>query len=91
MPGAKGKSGGARRGAGRKPKEQSEELQSLLDKGWPEAARLKVIRKMASKAAAGDVKAATLLMAYGYGKPIETKQLTGEGGGPVVLRVKYDK
>jgi hypothetical protein len=36
--------------------------------------------------------AATLLLAYGFGKPVQPTEITGEGGKPVemVFRVVYE-
>jgi hypothetical protein len=36
--------------------------------------------------------AATLLLAYGFGKPVQPTEITGEGGNPVemVFRVVYE-
>jgi hypothetical protein len=33
--------------------------------------------------------AAALLLAYGFGKPVQPTELVGDGGGPVVFRVEY--
>jgi hypothetical protein len=33
--------------------------------------------------------AATLLLAYGFGKPVQPTEHLGEGGGPIVFRVEY--
>lgn len=34
--------------------------------------------------------AATLLLAYGFGKPVQPAEITGEGGGAVTFRVVYE-
>ena len=34
--------------------------------------------------------AATLLLAYGFGKPIQPTELTGTEGGPITFRVVYE-
>lgn len=83
------KNGGARRGAGRKPKETSEELISLLDQAWPVEKRLQAIRKHATLAAKGNEKSFQILMNYAYGKPVDRKEITGEDGGAVEIRVVY--
>ena len=35
------------------------------------------------------IDAATLLLAYGFGKPVQPTEHFGEGGGPVIFRVEY--
>jgi hypothetical protein len=79
--------GGKRPGAGRRPKRQSEELQRLLKKAWPKDAREAVIRKMSEEAQAGNVKAATLLLNYEFGKPVERQEITGADGEPLMQPV----
>ena len=69
MAGIKGRSGGARAGAGRKPKPQMEELRSLLDEAWPREARINAIRALACFSDAGFPGAMRLLLAYAYGTP----------------------
>src|SRR6188768_3908335 len=34
--------------------------------------------------------AAALLLAYGYGKPVQPAELTGDAGGAIVFRVVYE-
>lgn len=63
--------GGARPGAGRKPKEQLAELAELLNEAWPEHERIATIQHHAMLAAAGDRHAFKLLMAYAYGTPVQ--------------------
>lgn len=35
------------------------------------------------------IDAATLLLAYGFGKPVQPTEHLGEGGGPIIFRVEY--
>lgn len=74
--GARPNTGGKRPGSGRKSKAEEMGLRELLDSAWKIADRRKVIDRLAELAGEGDVKAATLLMAYAYGKPHETIQAT---------------
>jgi hypothetical protein len=69
--------GGARPGAGRKPKEVKDSLPGLLQEGWPREDRLACIQALAGKASGGDVKAAALLLGYSYGKPKEPIEVSG--------------
>ena len=84
------KHGGAREGAGRKPKRDEEELKALLNKAWPKSERLAAIKKHAQQAKDGNEKSFQILMAYGYGKPVDRKEITGENGAAIVLKVVYD-
>src|SRR5262245_54338393 len=79
MAGVKGKSGGRRKGSGRKAKEVEIELSKLLDAGWSLEEREKAISVFASRAAEGDLNAFQLLLAYSYGKPTERYQHSHEG------------
>lgn len=71
--------GGARPGAGRKPRVDEQELNSLLDKGWPQADRLKAIQKLAAQAIEGDREAFKILAAYTFGTPKATVDLNHGG------------
>ena len=42
-----------------------------------------ILRKLRAMAAQGNMKAIELLLAYGYGKPKQQIEHTGEGGGPI--------
>lgn len=85
------KHGGARRGAGRKTKADEQAALDLMNEAWPASRRKRAVQKMAREAEAGNVKAYMALMAYAYGKPKETHEHQGSGGGPVVLKVVYGK
>jgi hypothetical protein len=95
MAGVKGRSGGRRPGQGRKSKAEEMGLQALLDKCWTRADREKCIRALAKTAndplSSNRIEAVKILMGYCFGKPIEKKEVTGENGGEMVLRVVYDK
>lgn len=73
--------GGARPGAGRKPKFQDLDLQGLLSDTWPREKRHAAFTRLAEKADSdrGDsIEAIKLLLAYSYGKPIERQEHSGE-------------
>ena len=73
--------GGARPGAGRKPKAQDLELHALLNDAWPLEKRRAVIESLVETAegiSKSSVSAAQLLLAYAYGRPIERQEHTGE-------------
>lgn len=83
------KRGGARPGAGRKRKTEEEEIKRAFLQGWPESDRIQTIEVMGHRARAGDVKAATLLMNYAYGRPIERQVISGESGEAIRIEVAY--
>lgn len=88
MADGRAKNGGARPGAGRKPKYDEEELRILLDKSWPLSARVKALKACATKAAEGSLPHIEFLSAYSYGKPKERKEhSTGEDG--LVIRIEH--
>jgi hypothetical protein len=61
--------GGPRPGAGRKPKQLSEQLRRLLDEAWDDDERKATIEAAVTAAKDGDMVAFRTLMAYGYGTP----------------------
>jgi hypothetical protein len=86
MAGIKGR-GGQKGRSGRKSKAEELGLNALLNKCWTTAQREDCIRKLATLANDGDLDAIKLLMAYTFGKPKESVDLTSTGD--VVLRVIY--
>ena len=64
MAGLKGRSG-------RAPRSVEQNLHSLLDSHWPIADRIQVIKTLHKNAIEGSYQAASLLLAYAYGKPTE--------------------
>lgn len=64
--------GGARQGAGRKPKAQEKELIEKLDNIIDKE---EVIKKLKELIGEGDIRALNLYMGYRYGKPKETKDI----------------
>lgn len=68
IPGAGGKKGRS----GRKTKAVELGLPALLEECWSMESRRAVIRKLGDLAKQGNEKAASLLLAYTYGKPHET-------------------
>jgi hypothetical protein len=91
--GAKGNSGGKKGRSGRKSKAEELGLAALLDKCWTVADREKCLRALAKTAndplSSDRMDAVKLLMGYSFGKPTEKKEITGEGGGPLTLKVVY--
>jgi hypothetical protein len=72
-------------------------LQALLDKCWTVEDREKCILKLAQDTRSNVFsvrhEARKLLMAYTFGKPTETHEHTGRGGGPIetlVITPKLD-
>ena len=63
------------------------ELTNILNKTWTLEHRKKAIEQAAAAAAAGDLDALKLLLAYAYGKPVERKEVTGENGDPLAFKV----
>lgn len=82
--------GGARPGAGRKPNSAREELPRLLDNAIPLADRTAILVALAEAAKDGDIKAATLVLAYLYGRPIERQEVTGDAQGPLKVVVEFE-
>lgn len=74
MPGQVGNSGGKKGKSGRKSKAEEMGLAGLLDRVWPLQDREDVIKALHAKAVDGNEKAASLLLAYAYGKPPERIQ-----------------
>lgn len=85
--------GGARPGAGRKPKRDEQALADLLDQAWPVEEREATIRYHALQAARGDRHAFKLLMAYAYGTPVQRSEISGPDGGaiPVSIEAALDR
>ena len=83
--------GGKRPNSGRKSKAEELGLAELFETAWPLADRQAVVEALSKQAKEGNVQAASLLMSYAYGKPTEKHEVGGEGGGPIVLKVVYDK
>ena len=64
--------GGARKGAGRKPKDEEEKLIELLDKQIDKEEAILTLKKLIKQ---GDFKALQLYYNYRFGKPKETKDI----------------
>lgn len=86
-----GNSGGKPGRSGRKSKAHEMGLAALLDRCWTVEERENCIKTLVSQAKDGNLDATRLLLAYTYGKPKETHQVTGGAQGPVKLLVKYVK
>ena len=79
--------GGARKGAGRKPKAQEEKVVALAK----EAIRLAYgseIKGFSALLRSGEPALIKFVFEHAYGKPKEKVELTGEGGGPVQNTLK---
>jgi hypothetical protein len=92
MAGIKGK-GGVKGKSGRKSKAEEMGLAALLEEAFTPADRKEVIQNLSKIAKSTDFKAAvsaaSLLLGYTYGKPTEKHEHSGNGGGPIVLKVTY--
>lgn len=89
MAATKSKRGGARKGAGRKPKVVEKNLHDLLADACPDEHVITIFRVMTAQAQAGDTKAAALLLGYKFGKPIERQEITGANGEGIKIVVEY--
>lgn len=75
--------------AGRKSRADEQELQKVMQSGWPAKDRIAATKAVAARASAGDPEAWAKLMAYAYGKPRQPVDVAGEGGGPLVIKFVY--
>jgi hypothetical protein len=87
------KRGGARPGAGRKPKAVEDDLLGFWQREMTIEKRQAIVNRFYEIALGDDLKAAvsagTLLLAYSVGKPTEKHEHSGDGGGPIILKVEY--
>ncbi len=74
--------GGRRAGAGRKSLREETELISVIDEAISRASKIKIIKAIAKKAEQGDVRAASLLMSYTFGRPVQVEK-SGEELQPI--------
>lgn len=85
--------GGKKGRSGRKSRAEELGLQALLDQCFTPEARAACIRKLAEDCEASDFhqrhESRKLLLAYAFGKPTEKHEHSGEGGGPITLKVIY--
>lgn len=72
--------GGKRKGAGRKPKAEEQQLIEKLDNVIDNEAAILKLRELISE---GDFRALQLYMNYRYGKPKETKDVNLSGDLPI--------
>jgi hypothetical protein len=79
--------GGRRPGAGRKSKAEEAGLQQLLEEAWLPKERIAVIKQLNIQAKKGNVKAATLLLAYAYGKPKVQIEHSGKDGEAIPIQI----
>lgn len=75
--------GGARRGAGRKPKEAHALLRHILGKVISDQDWEDICLSVLGFAKSGSIPHCQLLMAYKFGKPVERQEISGPDGGPV--------
>ena len=81
MAGVKGRSGGIRDGAGRKPKNDELQLIESLDRHIdPE----KVFDTLHGLVSEGNIRAIQIYMNYRYGKPKETVSMTVQQETPII-------
>lgn len=76
MAGIKGRSG-------RKSKAEEAGVAELIDSAVTAEDWRVIFRKLRDKAKRGDILATRLLAEYRFGKPHQSVELTGRGGGPV--------
>lgn len=69
MPDGRARNGGARAGAGRKPRELAQRLHNILDAAVPDAEWLQITQSISRLARAGNIRAAEWLMDRKFGKP----------------------
>lgn len=85
--------GGKRPNSGRKSKAEELGLPVLIDSRLPQEKWGKVIDNLYGFAIGSNPKAAvgaaSLLLAYKFGKPTERHEHAGADGGPMVLKVVY--
>jgi len=79
--------GGARQGAGRKPKAQEQTLIESLDNGIDIKRIVEVLKELSY---GGDVRALQLYLNYRFGKPKETVDITQFIEQPLFLDVSED-
>jgi len=82
----KGNPGGPGRGKGKRDNSVENAL-NIIREAVTEEDLTAVIQRMVKAAKAGNVRAAQLLLAYKAGKPKETVEIAGEGGGPLEITV----
>jgi len=75
----KGKNGGKRVGAGRKSKAAELEILAFIDSVWTLKDKQTSLRKTVEAANEGDLDAFKLLMAYRFGKPKDSLDVTSNG------------
>lgn len=78
MPGAKGRSGGAREGAGRKRKFDQIELHNIASKAWPKEKRIKTFERLVELAETGSAVHLRILFEYTFGKPGEIESMVDD-------------
>lgn len=82
MADGRAKNGGARPGAGRKPKAVSDELRALFDKCVTQKDREAIVKQMVQDALSPSlrtrIEARKLLLAYMFGTPIARHEVEGE-------------
>lgn len=78
MAGKKGRSGGKRKGAGRKTKAEELGLPNLINEVIGEEGKRELIDVLYRKSKTGSYQHLQLLLAYIFGKPVETVDLKAE-------------
>ena len=74
---------------GRLPRPKEEHLLVLLDKAVPDDVLLKILTHGASRAMAGDVVWAKLLLAYKFGLPIQRQEIGNPEGEKYRIEIEY--
>lgn len=91
QPGNTGFGGGKKGRSGRPPRIREEELTKALSREFPADKVALVIRRLVDLATGEEVNIAAtqLLLAYAFGKPVETRRHLGDAEQPVVYRLKW--
>lgn len=87
------KRGGVRPGAGRKPGVPNKmrlEFRELWDEAIADDEKKGIYRKIYNLASSGDLAAIKLFLEYEVGKPTERREIVGDGGGDVAIKVIFE-
>jgi hypothetical protein len=76
---------------GGRPSRARKQLNELLDETFTAVSRKRVLKALIARAEQGDHEAITLLMAYTWGKPRQTTEISGIDGEPIDVRLLSDE
>ena len=75
--------------AGRKPSAAKKQLEELIDGAVTEADWSMLFRVLFARACSGDTKAATLILNYKFGRPLERQEISGPDGDPIPIGYRH--